>query len=47
MSESSEGSSSEVNSPVSFMEVEIEKNHRRRRNHGKLQLRSTTRRSND
>jgi hypothetical protein len=49
MSESSEGSSSEVNLPVSSMEIEAEKKriHRKRRNHGKLRLRSTTRRSDD
>jgi hypothetical protein len=37
-SELSEDSSSEVNSPISFMEIETEKGkiHRRRRNHGKL-----------
>jgi hypothetical protein len=42
MSESSEGSSSEVNSPVSLAEVEEGKNHRRRRNHGEFRLRSLT-----
>jgi hypothetical protein len=36
MSESSEGSSSEVDSPVSFIETEEGKNRRRRRNHGEF-----------
>jgi hypothetical protein len=36
MSESSEGSSSEVNSPVSLAEVEKGKNRRKRRNHGEF-----------
>jgi hypothetical protein len=36
MSESSEGSSNKVNSPVSFTEAEEGKNHRRRRNHGEI-----------
>jgi hypothetical protein len=48
MSELSEGSSSEVNSPVSFAETETEeKNRRRRRNHGKFRLRSAARRPHD
>jgi hypothetical protein len=36
MSESLEGSSSEVNSRVSLAEAEEGKNHRRRRNHGEF-----------
>jgi hypothetical protein len=42
MSESSEGYSSEVNSPVSFAEIETEEGKiaRRRRNHREFQLRS-------
>jgi hypothetical protein len=36
MSESSDGSSSEVNSPVSFAEVEEGKNRRRRQNYGEF-----------
>jgi hypothetical protein len=36
MSESSEGSSSEVNSPVSLAETEEGKKHRRRQNHGEF-----------
>jgi hypothetical protein len=49
MSESSEGSSSEVNSPVSFAATEIAegKNGRRQRNHGEFRLRSSTRRPHD
>jgi hypothetical protein len=46
MSESSVGSSSEENSPVSFATAEIvgEKNQRTRRNHGESQPRGSTRR---
>jgi hypothetical protein len=40
ISESSEGSSSEVNSPVSF--AKEGKNHRRQQNHGEFRLRSST-----
>jgi hypothetical protein len=36
MSESSEGSSSEVNLPVSLAEIEEGKNRRRRQNHGEF-----------
>jgi hypothetical protein len=39
MSESSEGSSSEVNSPVSFTEIETEEG-----NHGEFRLRNSTQR---
>jgi hypothetical protein len=47
MSELSEGSSSEVNSPASLAEADEGKNHRRRRNHGEFRLRGTARRPHD
>jgi hypothetical protein len=49
ISESSVGSSSEVNSPVSFTTAENigEKNRRNRRNHGESRLRGSTRRLHD
>jgi hypothetical protein len=49
MSESSVGSSSEANSPVSFATTEIVegKNRRSRQKHGKFRLRRSTRRPHD
>jgi hypothetical protein len=49
MSESSVGSSSEPNSPVSFATTEIAegKNHRSRQKHGKFRLRGSTQRPHD
>jgi hypothetical protein len=49
MSESSVGSFSEANSPVSYAPTEIvgEKNRRTRRNHGECRLRGSTQRPHD